>query len=306
MLWPCVFESRVSTKPVPISLCGKRYVAWRHSEGISVAPDACPHRLASLSTGRVRDGLLECQYHGYTYAPSGTCVGIPQSAKKPPRACDLCCVSSVVEDGILWVDDGGAPLGKSTQLLETLGRSDIVTERTFEFPWPWEAQIENNLDVAHLHYVHDGFQGSRARASPIECTRLTDSDTEMHAYFEHESDTPDVDILWLKPGVVRVGVVDKRTKEVVRINVVYIHPVTDSSCGVLFRDVAFNVTMQDPELYRIVYRAIIDRIFAQDYDALKSVAANIPTSAAHLSAKYVLPTPADASVLAFRRWRKRQ
>lgn len=53
------------------------------SGAFSVFDDACPHRRAPLSEGRVyqRDGaaVLECAYHGWTYGCDGACVRIPQT-----------------------------------------------------------------------------------------------------------------------------------------------------------------------------------------------------------------------------------
>eukprot|EP00966_Prymnesium_polylepis_P267498 6179543-Prymnesium_polylepis.1 len=41
--------------------------------------DACPHRLAPLSEGRVdAEGRIECPYHGWTFSESGECTKIPQ------------------------------------------------------------------------------------------------------------------------------------------------------------------------------------------------------------------------------------
>jgi pheophorbide a oxygenase len=44
--------------------------------------DACPHRLAPLSEGRIDEqGQIECPYHGWTFRGSdGECTRIPQMA----------------------------------------------------------------------------------------------------------------------------------------------------------------------------------------------------------------------------------
>ena len=51
-----------------------------HARTRTRADDACPHRLAPLSEGRVdRDtNTLECAYHGWAFEPQGTCKRIPQ------------------------------------------------------------------------------------------------------------------------------------------------------------------------------------------------------------------------------------
>ena len=37
--------------------------------------DVCPHRSAPLSMGFVENNELVCQYHGWRFGESGSCVG---------------------------------------------------------------------------------------------------------------------------------------------------------------------------------------------------------------------------------------
>jgi nitrite reductase/ring-hydroxylating ferredoxin subunit len=48
-----------------------------HSQGKIPSADRCPHRGARLSLDRVREGRLECPYHGWRFAAEGRCVAIP-------------------------------------------------------------------------------------------------------------------------------------------------------------------------------------------------------------------------------------
>ena len=53
-------------------------VLYRDGEGRPACLlDRCLHRNARLSEGRVEGGLLACPYHGWKYAVSGACVGVP-------------------------------------------------------------------------------------------------------------------------------------------------------------------------------------------------------------------------------------
>ncbi|PZR18539.1 MAG: hypothetical protein DI536_01275 [Archangium gephyra] len=59
---------RLKSKPVAITRFGTKLVLWRDARGNAVCMvDRCAHRLAQLSRGRVRDGCLECPYHGLRY-----------------------------------------------------------------------------------------------------------------------------------------------------------------------------------------------------------------------------------------------
>jgi hypothetical protein len=202
-------------------------------------------------------------------------------------------------DGIVWMadDDASCAAGTPTNLLAALGPRDVVTDKRLRSPTSYRLQVENALDVAHINTVHAGFQGSRERVGPIECTRFYDDADVLACSFAHESATPDVDIVLLKPGTVIVRVVDKVTRRLLRTNVVNVSPETDDSCTVLFRDVAHDTTA-DPTIHRWLTALIIDSIFAQDV----AVTAEQLVNQREFAQDYSLPAPADRPLAAFRRW----
>ncbi|CAM9509566.1 unnamed protein product, partial [Phaeothamnion confervicola] len=75
-----------ASRPHAVQLLGRELVLWNDrgsGDGHSAwhcYEDACPHRMAPLSEGRVeRDGSLMCAYHAWRFAgPDGRCVDIPQ------------------------------------------------------------------------------------------------------------------------------------------------------------------------------------------------------------------------------------
>uniref|UniRef100_A0A0D3FQE4 Rieske domain-containing protein n=1 Tax=Oryza barthii TaxID=65489 RepID=A0A0D3FQE4_9ORYZ len=97
-------------KPHGKMVMGLRVVAWFDGGGGEwrVVDDACPHRLAPLSEGRVDGkGRLQCAYHGWCFDGHGSCQFIPQApALGPPvhknsKAC-VASYPSVVQNNILW------------------------------------------------------------------------------------------------------------------------------------------------------------------------------------------------------------
>ena len=80
-------QSLVGDIPVSVEVVGEKLVVWRNGTTWSVMRDACPHRLAPLSQGRVdrTTGCLECPYHGWQFSASGACTRIPQLASEQGR-----------------------------------------------------------------------------------------------------------------------------------------------------------------------------------------------------------------------------
>lgn len=88
--YPVAESADVVDAPVAVRLLGEDFVLWRDVDGeFVVAPDRCPHREAPLSIGVVRDGVVSCAYHGWSFGAAGRCVAIPSSgpdAAIPPAA----------------------------------------------------------------------------------------------------------------------------------------------------------------------------------------------------------------------------
>ena len=77
--------------PVQIRVCGVDIAVWhkplpKDAKRNAVATewsalvDACPHRLAPLSQGRIdpKSGCIECPYHGWAFDLDGSLKSIPQ------------------------------------------------------------------------------------------------------------------------------------------------------------------------------------------------------------------------------------
>ena len=99
-------------KPHPAQLLGKDLVLWKDTKSGQwrAFEDACPHRLAPLSEGRVEpDGTLLCAYHAWRFDGAGRCTAIPQSRKDKEQAhCALpgsraAPHPTMERQGLLWV-----------------------------------------------------------------------------------------------------------------------------------------------------------------------------------------------------------
>jgi phenylpropionate dioxygenase-like ring-hydroxylating dioxygenase large terminal subunit len=105
-------------RPEPLQLLNMRLVAFQGADGEwAVLEDACPHRLAPLSDGRLTaKGEVMCSYHGWTFDSKGACTSIPQlgDEKAHATACSSArsCVKRFpcqVRHGLLWVYADSSP-----------------------------------------------------------------------------------------------------------------------------------------------------------------------------------------------------
>ena len=72
-------EQVTADKPLAVVCDGEDIVLFRNPAGLALAlEDRCPHRRVPLSLGEVKDGRLQCGYHGWTFdGASGACTAIP-------------------------------------------------------------------------------------------------------------------------------------------------------------------------------------------------------------------------------------
>lgn len=330
MYHPVLFTKELLDTPKAVRLQQKNLVVWKTSKGIHCVPDRCPHRAAKLSSGRMVGTKLECPYHGWLFDTQGQCVKIPQleKGKDIPRACHLPYYSVKEKDGVLWIAEiPNVPeevRNIDTSALDfafTRTKDFLISDYSIEAPYNYFLQIENLLDPAHLHFVHDGFQGNRTKACTITVKNFYETDTKIYGYFEHQNeDTPDIEICFYKPSVVDVSIRDKKTKKTLRKNVIYVSPIHNTSCNVLFRDIALKHTLipqRDPFLkfhgewlltssfvetqYQAINARVIDSIMEQDIGILKDQQENI---GCYIDEKYTMPAECDRLIIAFRKWCK--
>jgi phenylpropionate dioxygenase-like ring-hydroxylating dioxygenase large terminal subunit len=158
--WYVVLESREIPRgrAVGITRFGRTWVAWRDREGrLGFVADRCIHRGASLAQGCVAGDRIRCPFHGFEYDASGRCRHIPAEGRARPVPERFVGESLPVAEGhgFIWVWWGEPP-----DALPPLPWFEDLDERFtwsgFADPWPvhYTRAIENQLDVAHLPFVH--------------------------------------------------------------------------------------------------------------------------------------------------------
>jgi phenylpropionate dioxygenase-like ring-hydroxylating dioxygenase large terminal subunit len=162
--YPIMPTSHLGAEPKPFTLLGENIVLWKTADGsVGCLQDRCCHRTAKLSLGMVEDGNIVCGYHGWTYAPDGACVRIPQEPSQPisPRY-RVASYRTAEKYGYLWVALG-QPLNGIPEFPEAAQAGFRKIDQFYE-PWNIGALrlMENSFDSAHIAYVHRNTFGNVA------------------------------------------------------------------------------------------------------------------------------------------------
>ena len=193
-----VIEFLDPARPHATQLLGKEIALWRDGTGKwQCFEDACPHRLAPLSEGRVeKDGTLLCAYHAWRFDGSGHCQHMPQSKDQQTDARN--CANPKAKatayptqecQGLLWV---WAETGEQAQAESQTRSPRLIPELEPGFPmveqkfwnmrdlaYSWDFFIENVADPAHVPVSHHGLVGDRYRdAQYYDMPRVRDVSTQ--------------------------------------------------------------------------------------------------------------------------------
>jgi phenylpropionate dioxygenase-like ring-hydroxylating dioxygenase large terminal subunit len=176
--YPLAFTDEIANKAVVSRrLLGKRIAIFRDASGVAHAvEDACAHRSARLSAGKVCGSTLQCPYHGWQFGADGKCVKIPtlKSDERIPLAARVRSFPLQELGGMLWIWPGDP--GLITALPEMYDYEKEYAENPLwtsvdfsrELAFDHSLLIENLMDPAHVHFVHEGSMSSPENAHPCD------------------------------------------------------------------------------------------------------------------------------------------
>ena len=138
---------------------GEDLVFFRDEKGnLGCVTSLCAHRGASLEKGCVKDGHIQCPFHGIEYDVHGKCVHIPsegRASKMDFSRFDLKHYEVREIGGIVFLWYGEEESDHEPEVF------DVVTDPSFTYhqmndEWNihYSRVIENQLDVSHLAFVH--------------------------------------------------------------------------------------------------------------------------------------------------------
>ena len=184
--YPVLSTDDLADDPVAVRLLGENLVLWRPEPGaVSGAVDRCPHRYARLSGGWLDCGHLVCPYHGWEYGSDGVAVRIPQldASSAIPSKAHLSTVNSAERYGWVWVclDNPLQPIPEIAEFDAEGWRAIREPESAWACPAPMI--IENNLDPAHIAFVHRASFGS-PESPHVPIAEVTTTPTGLQSLYE--------------------------------------------------------------------------------------------------------------------------
>jgi len=190
--WYPLLESReLRLKPLGLERLGRRFVFWRSADGHAHANlDRCPHLGAALSAGRIVNDRIVCPFHGFEFDIAGRCTHIPSLGRGGKIPAGLAVEQFPVREahGFIWLWWGSrAELKADLPYFAALEHG--WRHHTIRVNWPvhYTRAIENQLDVAHLPFVHRTTIGAGGR-SLVEGPYVEASDRGIRVWVTNRRD----------------------------------------------------------------------------------------------------------------------
>lgn len=201
--WYAILSSHELTQfePFGVKRLGRELVLWRNQQGAPVVMiDKCPHRSAKLSKGKIKNGRIQCAFHGFEYDTDGRCQFVPET-QKPAENLKVKTFASVEFNNFIWIWNGSGKVAASPPWFSDIDDKFIYSQIADTWSCHVTRCIESRLDYAHLPFVHPNSFGKNVdvtKKATVESgsnsIRVTPKYTEPSSFY--------VDFLF--PGLMRM------------------------------------------------------------------------------------------------------
>jgi len=168
--WYAIAESHEVPKGAAVSFerFGTRIVLWRKQidQSIIAMTDICPHRSAQLSLGELKNDCISCPFHGFQFNEKGNCKFVPETGAAAENL--QVKTFAVIEKHELIFLYWGENISSSPPWFSELETKMCYSTLTSVWQTNITRCIENQLDYAHLPFVHKKTIGKYAdpRSAP--------------------------------------------------------------------------------------------------------------------------------------------
>lgn len=156
-----------------VTIWGKNYAVWNNGTNYFSVDDACSHRGASLSIGKLKNNSIICPYHAYEFDHNGTLTSVPGLENFTNSPCqNLNAYPVVVRSGWVYMNiinmNICRPDESNIKIFEEPESKDERYKAIFlnrEFTAYSRIVTENSLDIMHIGFVHTF--GNKKNPSPL-------------------------------------------------------------------------------------------------------------------------------------------
>lgn len=191
-----------SSRPLARTLFNERIVLFRDEDNVAVAlEDRCLHRMAPLSKGKVKNGKLQCAYHGWTYDGQGRIINMPS-------ACDQSSITShckafkyalIESEGYVYFCPSRRPQNSlkpfNIPCYQQNGWEHIRLLNRFNNNVTNCA--ENFVDIPHTAYVHDRI--FRSEKTEVVTASVSRGGGKVHVVYRGEKSNTGIYGWFLNP-----------------------------------------------------------------------------------------------------------
>ena len=191
------WDYEVTRKPLARTIAGRPLAMYRTEDGTPVAlADACWHRLAPLSMGKVIGDELQCPYHGIRYNSAGRCTSMPAQETINPSAT---VASFPIADRYryVWVWVGDPALADPAAIPDMHQMTDDEWTGDGELIYAdcnYQLVLDNLMDLTHEEFVHSSSIGQEELSESEFVTSHTDTTVKVERWMLNIDAPP----FWLK------------------------------------------------------------------------------------------------------------
>ena len=164
--YAAAWSDEVGTGLFERTIIDRSFVFYRDPAGVAQAFDnACPHRSAPLSMGKLHGDVIECPYHGLRFNRDGQCVLNPHGNQKIPSRARVRKYPLVERHAMLWLWPGNPEAADPDKIPDFSCHTDDrfpTVKGVIEMHGYYELITDNLMDLTHVEFVHEGILGSDA------------------------------------------------------------------------------------------------------------------------------------------------
>ncbi len=161
-------------------------VMFRNEDGsVAAIGGRCPHRFAPLNLGKLKDGIVECGYHGLCFDSSGACVHNPHGNGVIPKVMKVPKYPVVERHACVWIWMGDADAADESQIPDysfmTADKTAVMTGYMYTKA-NYVLLTDNIMDLSHADFLHAGSLGTGGQIGRTK-PRIWQDGTDVHCHW---------------------------------------------------------------------------------------------------------------------------